>query len=82
MASFLPAGLQTDATWSAITLDSLKLMLFDFTTQKWTELVNAKVSSAIRIGPETGAICIFTGFSIRKKATSACKSATANLSVS
>jgi serine/threonine protein kinase/Tol biopolymer transport system component len=27
---------------AAITLDSLKLMLFDFTTQKWTELVNAK----------------------------------------
>jgi len=26
----------------AITLDSLKLVLFDFTTQKWTELANAK----------------------------------------
>jgi Tol biopolymer transport system component len=26
----------------AITLDSLKFMLFDFTTQKWTELANAK----------------------------------------
>jgi hypothetical protein len=27
----------------AITLDSLKFMLFDFTTQKWTELAKAKV---------------------------------------
>jgi serine/threonine protein kinase/Tol biopolymer transport system component len=29
---------------AAITLDSLKLMLFDFTTQKWTELANLFVA--------------------------------------